>query len=497
MAPASSSGGELVPKDPTGSLTLSKNHEPFTFDYSTSQPQDTNWIGLYHASGGGPVNESYIAPPIVWKYAPDAKGSVHLPVDYLEPGEYEAYFLAHGGYKWLAPPITVTLEAPPARLYFPVQQVTLHNARKSERYVAHIGGLLLGRSDAKVVFEKTGGDRWIRVDSDGTISGTPSHNAPQRSHVDIRATADNGASALLKAIIPVRPPGQALVEDLRVMTFNMWHGGTQVNNYHEKQLRFVLESGADIIGLQEATSDHAIRLGEALGWHHWQSSQSVGIISRYPIVEEYGEINRAGGVRISLNGNSRRKSEINFWSTHLGYNPYGPYDFCYDHMSFEQVLEREAQSGRTPQITELLGGIQSQLNNSKNVPVILVGDFNAPSHLDWTEALREKNCGIADFPWPTSVLPTKSGFIDSFRVAHPDPAAEAGVTWSPLFPFHNGDSGNPEPQDRIDFIYHTKEKLSVMDSQRLVVGNPKPSPHHKHNKWTSDHAAVLTHYHLK
>lgn len=89
-----------------------------------------------------------------------------------------------------------------------------------------------------------------------------------------------------------------------------------MRNFHEKQVRFILESGADIVGLQETTSDHATRLGVALGWDHFQSSKSVGILSRYPIVAEYGEITRAAGVRIGLNGNM--PGELNFWTIHTG-----------------------------------------------------------------------------------------------------------------------------------------------------------------------------------
>lgn len=383
----------------------------------------------------------------------------------------------------------------PARLYFPVERATLRNARRAEPFSVYIGGLLLGQDSPAATFRKTGGDDWIEVASDGTVSGTPGPYAARRSQVDIRAATDRGSTSL-RLSIPVRHAGQNLVEDLHVMTYNMWHGGSQVNDYHEKQLRFILDSGADIIGLQESTRDHATRLGKALGWHHWQSSKSAGIISRYPIVEEHGEINRAGGVRIRLNGR-RPNFDVNFWSTHLGYNPYGPYDFCYDHMTFDQVMQREAQSGRTPQITELMAGIQGQIDGSAKTPVILVGDFNAPSHLDWVEGLRKKNCGVAGFPWPTSVIPTEHGFIDSFRVAHRDPVVEQGTTWSPIFPLHEGDSGVPEPQDRIDFIYHTKGRLSVVDSRRIVVGEPTASPGHRDNEWTTDHAVVMTHYRLE
>jgi endonuclease/exonuclease/phosphatase family metal-dependent hydrolase len=136
--------------------------------------------------------------------------------------------------------------------------------------------------------------------------------------------------------------------------------------------------------------------------------------------------------------------------------------------------------------------MEDDLANSDSVPVVLLGDFNAPSHLDYTESLREKNCGYANVSWPTSTHPTDAGMIDSFRVVHPDPAARQGITWSPIFLTNNG---RPEPLDRIDFIYH-KSGMTVLSSEDIVVGNPSPEPNHQNNEWTSDHAVVLTVFEL-
>lgn len=383
-------------------------------------------------------------------------------------------------------------------LYFPVEEATLRNARREEEYEAYVGGLVIGPNNATATFKKVGGDDWVEVSSDGNLSGTPDGSSTDTAHVEIVATDDEESSAKIQFSIPVHNAHDDLVNTLGIMNYNLWLGGTQVHNYHEKQLRFILSTDVDIIGMEEAASgsgDHTIRLGKALGWSYWQSNKSVGIISRYPIVEEYGERDGGGGVRISLNGASAEKRELNMWTAHPNAYPYGPYNFCFDHLSPDAVLTNETASNRTPQITELVGLMRSQIEDSESTPVVLVGDMNSPSHLDWIPALREKNCGIASFPWPVSVVPTEAGLIDSFRVVHPDPVADQGTTWSPLYPLHNGTSGDPEPQDRIDFVYSTKE-LRVLDSEKLVVGHPKPYGEHEDNEWTSDHAAVLTHFAL-
>ncbi|ETN40027.1 uncharacterized protein HMPREF1541_04302 [Cyphellophora europaea CBS 101466] len=490
------------------SFELDAASAPLTFTYTTDSADDTNWIALW-AVGDGPVDAQATAPALVWEYTPGSEGAVQLSVDDLHPGDYVAYFLAEDGYESLADPVEFAFEGLAPDLYFPVEEATLHNARQGESYVARLGGLVLGVGNGTVGFDKASGDDWLHVADDGTITGTPGCKCPEKSHAEVLVTADNGSSARLRVVIPVRRRRQPLVDRLAVMSYNTWMGGTHVHNYHEKQLRFILESGADIIGLQEAAAgDHVVRLSEGLGWHYWQSNRSVGILSRYPIVEEYGEvdpvdvpveetkISPGGGVRIGLNGESKAKSEVNVWSAHLSYQPYGPYDFCFDNMTEEEVLEREGFSGRPGQMQGILTRLESQLADSSNVPVILVGDMNAPSHLDWIEALREKNCGIADnYPWPTSILPTDAGLIDSFRVAHADAAREQCLSWSPIYPFNEGSTGAPEPQDRIDFVYGTAE-LRVQSSECLVAGEPRPVPDHEDNEWTSDHLAVLTHYRL-
>ncbi|KAM0283738.1 hypothetical protein ACHAQH_002327 [Verticillium albo-atrum] len=484
------SSGRFDPRQLAGSLALVEGQEPFTFSYSTPDAYSTNWVGLYY-SGGGPINQVKPEQSLVWEYAPESKGIIKLSHSALQPGNYSAYFLAQDGYKWLAEPIEVVLpRAPSGPLSFLLDEATLHNARQGDAYQARVGGFVVGGSES-VTFSKVPSDDWAEVSSDGTIMGSPGPSA-SNTLITVRATSGD-STAEIDLTIPVRCAGSSLAKTLRVLTFNMWHGGTKVDDYHEKQVRFLLDSNVDIVGLQEDQSGrHAPRLAAALGWHYWASSRSVGVISRYPIAEKYGEVNASGGVRIALDGDEQ---QINFWVVHLGYTPYGPYDFCFDGMDVETVLEREAQSGRTPQITDTLAAMKGQLAAAEQVPVLLVGDFNAPSHLDWTEELRDKNCGYDGVPWPTSVKTTDAGMVDSFRVANPDPVKVPGITWSPLFPFHNGATGRPEPQDRIDFIYHAGN-LTVKDSKDVVVGEPEPSPNHKQNEWTTDHATILTTYQL-
>lgn len=243
--------GALIRQDPapTGSLSLNNGSELCTFNYTTSDLFETNWIGLYSAWGGCLVNKTYVAPSLLWQYAPKSEGSVRLDPQALSPGQYQAYFLARDAYRWLSAPMDVTVPSPPTKLAFPVSSATLHNARQWESFSASIDGLLLGQGDESVTFSKLSGESWISVSSDGTISGIPGLFAPARSNVAVRGVASGGSTATIELSIPVRRAYERLVLEFSVMSYNLWVGGTRVSNHQEKQMRFILSSNADIIAL--------------------------------------------------------------------------------------------------------------------------------------------------------------------------------------------------------------------------------------------------------
>ncbi|KAJ4310440.1 hypothetical protein N0V84_010972 [Fusarium piperis] len=478
----------------SGSLSLIESEDLFTFRYSTSQPDSSNWVGLYYSAGGGPVNgEKGSSNSIMWKWTPNSQGTVQLSASILEPGNYTAFFLARGGYQSLAEPLEVVKPRETGGdVAFIVSDITLPKARVGDRYAYRLSGLVKGGNH--VTFSTQGYGSWLKITEGGVLAGVPPAGAKD-TVVTVRATGTDSATIGVFTV-PVVPKGEPLIKEFKVMSLNMWNGGTGVTNYHDKQVRFLASSGADIIGIQEDQSGrHIPRLANALGWYGWSSGGDVGILSKYPIEEEYGVISgpsRSGGVRIALDGD---RQQLNFYVAHLGYTPYGPYDFCFSHMDPDRVIQREAQSGRTPQMEATLLGMKSHLDQADETPVFLVGDFNAPSHLDWVDGLKEKNCGYSNVRWPTSVLPEEAGLIDSFRVANPDPVKVQGITWSPVTIWNN--ANRREPQDRIDFILHKGKSLKVTDSHTVVVGDPLPIPDTRYNEWFSDHAAVLTTYKLE
>ncbi|WP_282702534.1 HAD-IA family hydrolase [Streptomyces sp. CC219B] len=280
----------------------------------------------------------------------------------------------------------------------------------------------------------------------------PVEAAPGRTVLDTLAgvTPDR-----LRALLPY---------ELRVMSWNLWYGGTKVRDHRAKQLKVITETGVDVVGLQETYGSAAEELAEALGWHHHRAGENLGIVSRFPITARLGDPDvgfyGAAGARIAVAGR-----EIDIWTVHLDYRSYGPYVTDGDPTVHEGV--------RLAQMRDTLSRIDDC------VPAVLVGDFNCPSHLD--------RPGVA---WPVTKAAEESGFRDSYRQANPDPLRDPGHTWSPVHAEREDGSGGPEPQDRIDFVLH--RGLGVLDSRTHVSGRPRLWPDVEDNDWPSDHAAVIT-----
>ncbi|KAJ6780082.1 hypothetical protein PWT90_01011 [Aphanocladium album] len=471
-------------------LKFNSDKPNYTFDYTTTTPDKSNWVAIY-PKGYDPDNADQRRQYLYWSYAPDAQGTIQIQVAWSYPGEYTAYFLAQNGYTKLDGPVKVVNRGETGPIEFIVSNFTTQNAREEESFSARVGGLVKNRLQPpsfKLVSDSSK-TSWVKVGTDGLISGTPAKADRGTTTVVVEATAENGSKNTLSVIIPVLPCYAPMVDKLKITTMNIWIGGAYVNNSHYKQVSYLASTNSDVIGLQEtiAPGNAGTRLAKALGYYHHDKGDKA-ILSRYPIVEDLAANEAADAVRIQLDG---KDSEIIFYTAHLGYDPYGPYDFCFSNMTAEQVTAREAESGRTPQIMDISSAIEKLMPNADKVPVFLTGDFNAPSQLDWTEATKDAHCGVGYYEWPTSKYPLAAGLKDTYRELYPDPATHPGITWSPLHP------ASQEPPDRIDFIYHGGSGATALESFPNIVGTPEFSPNQWNNEWPTDHKSFEALYQLQ
>ncbi len=294
------------------------------------------------------------------------------------------------------------------------------------------------------------------IEAQSARSGT-SHQAPSRAILLFLALFTSSAA------LPVSAASS--VSQIKLMSFNIWvSGGRSLSNCIE----VIRTSGADIVGLQECQTNTASIIAKALGFHR-TSHSGFPIISRYKIVETLQTPGGAGATIELTPGQS-----IHFFNCHLTAYPYGPYTLQ-EGGGRPKVMEEE-NSTRVPTLRSLLESMKPHLESS--TPCFLTGDFNAPSHSDYS-----------DFPWPTSIACIQAGLEDTFRLANPGlrtfpgPFAfdDPGITWTPV--------REEEPNgifDRIDFVYQSiADGLEVLESVVLDERNSvKP--------WPSDHRADLT-----
>ena len=267
-----------------------------------------------------------------------------------------------------------------------------------------------------------------------------------------------------------------LVEDaaveLRVMTFNIWQGGTKVDFF--KVVEAIKAAGADIIGIQEPQASLPALAYQLDFYYH----PELSILSRYPIVEPpeaaghfvYVMVDETRGVAVS--------------NVHLRAYPYGPY-MLRDGETIEAVLENERY--HIDQISLKLKVLQELA--TAGVPVFLTGDFNVPSHLDWTAAVAESSTEPyrVEVTWPVSVALEEAGFRDTYREVFPDPVAHPGYTWSPGYPHPVLDEN--EVHDRIDFVYAAGPSTTLASQ---IVGEKGPLTDIVVVPWPSDHRAVVS-----
>jgi endonuclease/exonuclease/phosphatase family metal-dependent hydrolase len=258
---------------------------------------------------------------------------------------------------------------------------------------------------------------------------------------------------------------------ISVMTWNIWHGGKHPGKTVgiQRVADVIRDSNADIILLQE-TDGSGEKIADALGYSYFYRSTNLSVLSRYPFVDSYDifKPHNFGCVSVDVGG----KGDVLFCPVWLDNLPnIGAYIKAGSAIP-DSIIERERQT-RGRQMRFILGELAS-FSQSKNHTLVVAGDFNSGSHLDWTERNR-KNYHNLVVEFPVSKLMEEQGFIDTYRMIHPDETINLGQTWSPVF--------KNSLQDRIDFIYYKGDKLKPVTSY-IIDNHPYGFP--------SDHAALVT-----
>ena len=282
----------------------------------------------------------------------------------------------------------------------------------------------------------------------------------------------------------------AAAESIRVMTFNIWHGGDAGKQPLSQTLEVIRAAKADVVGLQEThgnkkngtSPDNGQKLAKMLGWNYFDQGERTAILTRFTIITNTP---RKWGVSLRLPSGR----EAWMFNAHLMHAPYQPYQLLgipYADAPFIKTAAEavsEARQARGEQVGRLLAELKPAL--AAGQPVFLTGDFNEPSHQDWTQRAADAGkCPVA-VEYPTTLAITQAGMRDAFRAVFPDEVANPGRTWTPITKLDDP----KDRHDRIDMIFMGGTKMTVKSCE--VVGEDRKFADLVVQPYPSDHRAVV------
>ena len=305
-------------------------------------------------------------------------------------------------------------------------------------------------------------------------------------------------SAVMALLAVAAALSAAGAETVRGMSFNLWHGGDAGKQPLRQTLEVIRVARPDIVGLQDTGGlekvkgqgrpDHGRQLAELMGWHYFDQGERTGIMSRWPIVTNTP---RRWGVEI------RPPTGRRLWmfNAHLNHAPYQPYQLLNIPYADAPVIKTAAEAvdaarkARGGQVERLLGELKPVL--SRGDTVFLTGDFNEPSHQDWTpRAAAAGKCPVA-VVYPSTLAVTQAGLRDAYRVTFPDEVARPGRTWTPI----TAPEDPKDRHDRIDFVFVGGTNINVRACE--VAGEDLAAADLVVKPYPSDHRAVVATIELK
>ncbi len=265
-----------------------------------------------------------------------------------------------------------------------------------------------------------------------------------------------------------------------VMTWNIWHGGIhgpKEQNFKEDTantvniLKVINLENPDIICMQE-TYCCGMEIAKQAGYpYSWRGSSNLSIHSKYPIIDTIKLFRPFNSHAVVLDVQGQHFLCVNLW---LHYLP----DYFRDiqKLSTDSLIAGEGLT-RLKEIRAIMQRVDS-LDKIMNTPIIIGGDFNSGSHLDWIESTKGAHYNKI-VQWPVSKLMEDRGFKDSFRAANPDPLKTLDGTWGFL--------SDNIISDRIDFVYFRGKHL-VTKFSKIVQDDPPGG------FFNSDHRAIISEF---
>ena len=254
--------------------------------------------------------------------------------------------------------------------------------------------------------------------------------------------------------------------DLDVLVFNVEYRGGPATD------KVIRKIDADVVGVLESY-ERLPEIAANTGYKYYDVG--LQLLSKYPIHEPSGADGLYALIEVEPG------YVVAMFNTHLDYVKYGPKLLAKGVpvakvMASENEVRTASIQKQIPKMTDLL---------EQDYPVVLTGDLNEPSSLDYVaETVGAHPGATRAVPWPVSEALLGIGLRDTFRETYPDPTVVRGDTWG-VPGLRKGGQG-----DRIDYVY-AGGPVRTIDTQ--LVGEPGgENVDIPFKPWTSDHRAVVS-----
>lgn len=295
----------------------------------------------------------------------------------------------------------------------------------------------------------------------------------------MRALSLAGLAVLLLPVL-----GCATPRRVRVLTLNIENDAD--NGRAAAVAELIRRCGADVVGLQEAGDNGAV-IARLLGFNYAKVGDDTAVLSRFALTAA------SPGPRlvtVAL-GDGR---QLRVMDLHLLYKPYQPYQLLripYDGPDLSTEAEAIDWARRTRGADVEAAIRELDASDTADAPTVVLGDFNEPSHLDWTEAAARVGRHPLKVAWPQTSAFAAAGFKDAYRELNPDELAKPGFTWTPT----TAPNDPKDHHDRIDFVLYRGQGL---DARRaLIVGESAATSDIVVSPYPTDHRGVAADFTLR
>ena len=281
-------------------------------------------------------------------------------------------------------------------------------------------------------------------------------------------------SNIRKTIIPAT----GTTDIVKLLQWNIWHGGVHMGDNGRNRIKELIRSTeADIICMQEAYGAQKI-LADSLKFNMITASSSanLALFSRFSIEKFPVKENFKSNLAIITLPTDKNLLVADWWLRYAYRPEYTDY-YLNKGLNTQDWIKEDQELGAEDAKTNLDTDIAPVIQN-RDMPIIIAGDFNSGSHLDWTARAAYLHNGYGSVALPISKLMLDRGYTDSFRKLNPDEVTHPAGTFAAIF-------GHLQTS-RIDFIYYKGEKLKPLAS-KIIRTAPEID-----DVWPSDHSAVFT-----